>query len=470
VFDALTQQLNSVFRSLSGRGRITEANVSDAMREIRKALLEADVNYHVVKQFCKDVQEAAIGAEVIKSLKPGQVMVKIVHDKLVELMGPVDTRIYYVSPGPTIIMMAGLQGSGKTTTTGKLAKYLLSKGKRPLMVADDLQRPAAIDQLITLGEQLEVPVYTERDTKDAVRVAKNGVKTAKDTGRDVVIIDTAGRLHIDEEMMQQVADIDKAVNPHQIYLVCDAMTGQDAVNSAKEFNQRLELDGVILTKLDGDARGGAALSVKAVTGKPIKFIGVGEKLDKLEEFHPDRMAGRILGMGDVVTLVEKAQEQFDEEEAKKMQAKMAKGAFGFDDFLKQMQMLRKMGGMAGILKLMPGMGQLGNMDIDDGEINKIEGIIHSMTPEERKDPDLIGASRRRRIARGCGRDVQEVAGLIKMFMRSRDMMKALSGGAMGGFKSLLSGKMDVFSAMNSGRKIKQRSKRKKEPRRKKHRR
>ncbi len=454
MFDALTQKFSSVFRSLSGRGRITESNVADAMREVRKALLEADVNYHIVKQFCKDVQEAALGAEVIKSLRPDQVMIKIVFDELVKLMGPVDTRIYFVTPGPTVILMAGLQGCGKTTTTGKLAKYLVAKGKKPLLVADDLQRPAAIDQLCTLGEQLDVEVYTERDTKDAVRVARNGIQHAKTKGCDVVILDTAGRLHIDPEMMGQIKDVAAAVNPHQIYLVCDAMTGQDAVNSAKAFNEALELDGVILTKLDGDARGGAALSVKAVTGKPIKFIGVGEKMEKLEEFHPDRMASRILGMGDVVSLVEKAQEQFDAAEAQKMQTKMAKGTFGFDDFLKQMQAVRKMGGMSSLMKLMPGMGGLGQMDIDDGEINKIEGIVHSMTKQERQDPDIIDSSRRRRIARGCGRDVQEVAGLIKTFKRSRDMMKALSGGGLGAFKSLMSGKVDIFSAMSGGVKIK----------------
>jgi signal recognition particle subunit SRP54 len=450
MFDALTQKFGSVFRSLSGRGRITESNIADAMREVRKALLEADVNYHIVKQFCKDVQEAALGAEVIKSLRPDQVMVKIVHDELVKLMGPVDTRIYYVTPGPTIILMAGLQGGGKTTTTGKLAQYLLGKNKKTLLVADDLQRPAAIDQLCALGEQLGVEVYSERDTKDAVRVAKNGIQLAKTKGCDVVILDTAGRLHIDTEMMEQIKAIAAAVSPHQIYLVCDAMTGQDAVNSAKVFNEALELDGVILTKLDGDARGGAALSVKAVTGKPIKFIGVGEKLDKLEEFHPDRMAGRILGMGDVVSLVEKAQEQFDTDEAQKMQAKMAKGTFSFDDFLKQMQAVRKMGGMSSILKMMPGMGGLGQMDIDDGEINKIEGIVHSMTKDERNDPEIIDSSRRRRIARGCGRDVQDVAGLIKTFKRSRDMMKSISGGGLGAMRSLMSGKMDIFSAMSSG--------------------
>lgn len=463
MFESLTDKFNVVFKSLSGRGRITEANVSDAMRDVRKALLEADVNYNVVKQFCKDVKEAALGAEVIKSLHPGQVMVKIVSDELTKLMGPVDTRIYFVSPGPTIIMLAGLQGCGKTTTAAKLGHYLVTKGRYPLMVADDLQRPAAIEQLKVLGEQTNIPVYSE-EIKDAVKVARNAVKHAKAGGNDVVLIDTAGRLHIDEEMMSEVANVAKAVTPHQIYLVCDAMTGQDAVNSAKEFNDRLELDGVILTKLDGDARGGAALSVKAVTGKPIKFIGVGEKLDKIEEFHPDRMASRILGMGDVVTLVEKAQEQFDAEEAVKLQKKMAKGSFGFDDFLKQMQAVKKMGGIKDMLKLMPGMGgQLKDVDFDSKELGQMEAIVHSMTLKERRDPDLIDASRRRRIAAGSGTQPHDVSGLVKTFKRSRDMMKAVSGGSFGGLKAMFSGgfNMDAMSAaMSGGRKIKQRSKRK----------
>jgi signal recognition particle subunit SRP54 len=471
MFDALTNKFNSVFRSLSGRGKITETNVRDAMREVRKALLEADVNYQVVKEFTKNCIDAAMGAEVIKSLHPGQVMVKIVNDELVKLMGPVDTGIYFVSPGPTIILLAGLQGSGKTTTAGKLARYLVSKGKKPLMVADDLQRPAAIDQLISLGEQLDIPVYSDR-IKDAVKVARDGIKHAKSLGCDVVVLDTAGRLHIDEEMMSEIDNVAKAVNPQQIFLVCDAMTGQDAVNSAKAFNERLELDGVILTKLDGDARGGAALSVKAVTGKPIKFIGVGEKLDKIEEFHPDRMASRILGMGDVVTLVEKAQEQFDAEEAEKMQNKMMAGTFGFDDFLKQMRAVRKMGGIGSMLKLIPGLGsQLGQMDIDEREINKMEGIVHSMTMAERKDPDLIDSSRRRRIAAGCGRNVQDVAGLIKTFKRSRDMMRAVSSGGLGGMKALMSGKLDMHRALSDGgTKVKLRSKRKRAPRKKRGRR
>jgi signal recognition particle subunit SRP54 len=366
-------------------------------------------------------------------------------------------------------MLAGLQGGGKTTTAAKLGQHLLENGKKPLLVADDLRRPAAIEQLVILGQQINIDVYSE-ESKNSVKVAKNAVKHAQKNGFDVAVLDTAGRLHIDEEMMAEVADVAKAVNPHQIYLVCDAMTGQDAVNSAKEFNERLELDGVILTKLDGDARGGAALSVKAVTGKPIKFVGVGEKLDKLEEFHPDRMAGRILGMGDVVTLVEKAQEQFDAEEAEKMQKKMAKGVFGFDDFLKQMQTVKKMGGVKDMLKMMPGAGgQLGDLDIDDGELRRFEGIVHSMTLAERREPEVIGSSRRRRIAAGAGVEVNDVSGLVKTFKRSRDMMKALSGGSFGGLKSLFSGglNMDTLSAaMGSGRKIKQRSKRKRVIRRK----
>jgi len=468
MFESLTEKLNSVFKSLSGRGRITEANISDAMRDVRKALLEADVNYNVVKKFCRDVAEAAVGAEVIKSLHPAQVMVKIVSDELAKLMGPVDSNIYFVSPGPTVIMLAGLQGCGKTTTAAKLGKYIAAKGKRPLLVADDLQRPAAIEQLIILGEQLNIDVYSEQ-SKNSVKVAKNAVRHAKENGYDVAVLDTAGRLHIDEEMMKEVADVAKAVNPHQIYLVCDSMTGQDAVNSAGEFNERLELDGVILTKLDGDARGGAALSVKAVTGKPIKFIGVGEKLDKLEEFHPDRMAGRILGMGDVVTLVEKAQEQFDIEEAHKLQKKMAKGSFDFNDFLNQMQAVKKMGGMKDMLKMMPGAGgQLADMDFDESEVKQMEGIVHSMTLQERREPDIIDSSRRRRIAAGAGAQTTDVAGLVKTFKRTRDMMKTLGGGKLGGLKNLLSGgfDMDKLSAdLSSGRKIKQRSKRKRVVRR-----
>jgi len=468
LFDTLTQKFNDVFRGLSGRGRISESNVRDAMRQVRTALLEADVNYSVVKDFCELVQQKAMGVEVIKSLHPGQLLIKIVNDELTNLMGPVDSKIYYVSPGPTIVLLAGLQGSGKTTTAAKLAKYLVSKGKQPLLLADDLQRPAAIEQLISLGEQINVPVYSEQ-SKDPVKVAKNGLTFAKANNRDVVILDTAGRLHIDTELMGELRRICEAITPHQIYLVCDSMTGQDAVNSAKEFNEQLELDGVILTKLDGDARGGAALSIKAVTGKPIKFIGIGEKLDNLEAFHPDRMAGRILGMGDVVSLVEKAQDQFSVEEAQKMQEKMSKGELTFDDFLKQMQSMKKMGGVKDLMKLVPGMGgAMAGMDIDDKEITRIEAIVHSMTKEERRDPDIIDGSRRRRIARGSGTDATDVSGLVKTFNQTRQMMKAMSGlGMMGRMKAMKQlGNMDMFGGKMPGLKIKQRSKRKKGDRKK----
>ncbi len=426
MFESLTDKFTGVFRKMSGRGRISEQNVRDAMREVRTALLEADVHYKVVKQFCDDVVQKALGQEVIKSLHPGQMMVKIVHDELVALMGPVDSRIYYVSPPPTIIMMAGLQGSGKTTTCGKLGKKILAAGKSPMLVACDLQRPAAVEQLSIVGEQVGVPVFRMEGEKNPVRVARKAVTWAQQNDRDVVIIDTAGRLHIDQEMMKQAQDIAKAVSPHQIYLVCDAMTGQDAVNSAHEFNERLELDGVILTKFDSDARGGAALSVKAVTGKPVKFVGVGEKLDDLEEFHADRMAGRILGMGDVVSLVEKAQQQLDVDQAAKMQEKMAKGRFTLDDFLAQMRQMKKMGPLKEILKMM-GMGgaEMAGM-VQGDELKGMEAIILSMTLTEREDPNVVEASRRRRIARGCGADPQDVSGLIKQFNMAANMMKQMS--------------------------------------------
>ncbi|MDH7598635.1 MAG: signal recognition particle protein [Sedimentisphaerales bacterium] len=459
MFDTLTEKLSSVFRSLSGRGRITEANISDAMYQVRKALLEADVHYQVVKQFCKDVQEAAIGRQVHHSLHPGQLMIKIVYDELVRLMGPVDTRIYFVSPGPTVIMLAGLQGCGKTTTAAKLGLYLVSKGRKPLLVADDLQRPAAVEQLKILGQQAGIQVYAEQAT-DPVAVATRSVRFAKENGLDVVVLDTAGRLHVDDALMEELQRITKAVACHQIYLVCDAMTGQDAVNSAKEFNDRLELDGVILTKLDGDARGGAALSVKAVTGKPIKFIGTGEKLDRLEEFHPERMASRILGMGDVVSLVEKAQQHIEAQEAAKMQQKMVKGTFGFDDFLKQLHALKKMGGLTEMMKMLPGAGQLQELELDDSQIKRMEAIVQSMTPQERRNPDIIDASRRRRIAAGAGVQPHDVSSLVKTFIRTRDMIRALSGGTFGGLRNLLAGGFNLealSAAIQSGRKFKLRT-------------
>ncbi len=427
MFESLTSKFNGVFHKLSGRGRISEDNVRDAMRDVRQALLEADVNYQVARDFCDSIIDKAIGTEVLQSLHPGQLMVKIVHDELTELMGPVDTRIWF-DQGLTVIMMAGLQGAGKTTTCGKLAKYLLDQGKRPMLVACDLQRPAAVDQLTVLGNQLDVPTFRIEGEKNPVKVARKAVQAAKQEGKDVLIVDTAGRLHIDEDMMKQAEDIASAVNPQQIYLVCDSMTGQDAVNSAKEFNERLELDGVILTKFDSDARGGAALSVKAVTGKPIKFIGISEKLDGLEEFHPERMAGRILGMGDMVTLVERAQKEFDQDEAEQLQEKMAKGRFTLEDFLKQMRQMQKMGPLKEIMKMMPGMGgQADAMQLDGNEISQMEAIILSMTPGEREDPSVIEASRRRRIAKGCGAQPQDVSGMVKQFRQVADMMKQMAG-------------------------------------------
>ncbi|HNX26276.1 MAG TPA: signal recognition particle protein [Phycisphaerae bacterium] len=459
MFEALTDKFSDVFRKMSGRGRLTEENIHEAMREVRTALLEADVHYQVAKKFCDDVAQKAVGTEVLKSLHPSQLMIKIVNDELTALMGPVDTRIYFVSPGPTIIMMAGLQGAGKTTTCGKLANYLIKQGKKPLMVACDLQRPAAVDQLTIVGEQVGVPTFRMEGEKNPVAVARKSINYARGNGNDVVIIDTAGRLHIDEEMMQQAQDIASAVNPHQIYLVCDAMTGQDAVNSAQEFNNRLELDGVILTKFDSDARGGAALSVKAVTGKPLKFIGVGEKFDALEEFYPDRMASRILGMGDVVSLVEKAQEAFDQEQAQKMQEKMAKGRFTLVDFMQQMKAMQKMGPLKQILKLMPGMGaNAAALDMIKGdEFKQLEAIINSMTPKERDEPDTIEASRRRRIARGAGCQPQDVSGLVKSFGQAANMMKTMANMGIGARMRMAS--QMAQGGMTGMGKIKQRSKR-----------
>lgn len=427
MFDALSERFNNIFHKMRGRGRITEANVQDALREVRTALLEADVHVQVVRRFCDEVLQKALGSEVLTTLHPDQVMVKIVHDELVRLMGPVDPRIPYVTPGPTVILMAGLQGSGKTTTCGKLARYTMRQGKRPLLVAADLKRPAAIDQLEVIGGQVGVPVYTERGHSNAVKVCRNGILEARKTDRDLVILDTAGRLAIDEEMMAEIAQVEQTAGPHQVYLVIDAMTGQDAVTTARHFNERLELDGLILTKFDSDTRGGAALSAKMITGKPIKFVGIGEKLDNLEEFHAERIAGRILGMGDVVSLVEKAQQQFDEKEAEKLQKKMSKG-LDLEDFLAQMKKFKAMGSMRDIMKMVPGMSaQMGDMQMDDSELVRFEAIIKSMTPRERRNPDIIEASRRRRIARGSGTDPQDVSGLIKSFGQVRNMMKAVSG-------------------------------------------
>lgn len=447
MFEALQDKFNGVFRRLSGRGRISESNVAEAMGEVRNALLEADVNYKVVKDFCDRCVEKSRGQEVIKSLHPGQLMVKIVHDELVELMGPVDPQIHFVAPGPTVLMLAGLQGSGKTTTAAKLAVYCQKRGKKPALVAADLQRPAAIDQLETLGGQINAPVHTDRDNKNAVKVAREGLKFARDRECDVVIIDTAGRLHVDEVLMDEVSKIASVTQPHQIYLVCDAMTGQDAVNSAKAFNERLELDGVILTKFDSDARGGAALSVKEVTGKPIKFIGVGEKMDALEEFHPDRMAGRILGMGDIVGLVEKAQETFDAEKQAKMAAKMEKGQLTLDDFRDQLKQMRSMGPLKQMLEMIPGLGsQLKGVDIPESEMDQTEAIICSMTREEREHPEVIDGSRRRRIAAGSGVEPADVSQLLKGFEQMRRVTKMMAGqGMMGRMKMMQQmGNMDIL--------------------------
>jgi len=473
VFDQLTDRFSDVFRKMRGRGRISEANIKDSMRDVRMALLEADVNVQVARQFCDQVTEKAIGEEVVKTLHPDQLMVKIVHDELVSLLGPVDPRIPFVSPPPTVIMMAGLQGSGKTTTAGKLAKYVEARGKKALMVAADLKRPAAIDQLEVIGQQIDVPVYAERGHENVVKLCRSSLIEARKNGHDVVILDTAGRLAIDEEMMREVSKVGETIQPHQIYLVIDAMTGQDAVNTAKIFNDRLELDGVILTKFDSDTRGGAALSVKTVTGKPIKFIGIGEKLEDLEEFHADRIAGRILGMGDIVTLVEKAQSQVKQEEAEKLQEKMASGSFGLDDFMDQIEKMQSMGSMRQLLKMIPGVGsEMKHMDVDEDEVKRMKAIIQSMTPRERNHPDMVDASRRRRIARGSGTDVQDVSGLVKSFGQARDVMKAMAGmnftdrikmGTQFAQMSALGGKMPqlkVKGRTTSKRRLSQKDKRK----------
>ena len=456
MFETLSERFNTVFRNLSGRGRISEDNVRESMREVRTALLEADVHIDVVKQFTDDVVTDALGREVTKSLKPGQEMIGIVHDRLVALMGPVDAHVMLVEPPPTIIMMCGLQGSGKTTTCGKLAAYLKARAKKTMVCAADLQRPAAVEQLRIVAEQVDqqgkgqarVLFYAEPDrcaeygkaTGVAVGVCQRALKAAREQKCDVLILDTAGRLHINDELMQELESVNHALNPHQIYLVVDAMTGQDAVNSAREFHKRLEIDGVILTKFDSDTRGGAALSVKHVTGAPIKFIGIGERFDALEEFHPERMAGRILGMGDVVSLVEKAQQEVSEEEAEKMAAKMARGELGMDDFLKQLRSIRRMGPMKQLLGLLPGVGSmLKNVEVDDKQLDQLEGIVHSMTPQERDDISVINKSRVKRIASGSGTNANDVTRLKSQFEMVQKMTRQMSqmsgGGAMGRIKA-----------------------------------
>lgn len=425
MFENLSDKLERALKVLKGQGRITEINVAETMKEVRRALLDADVNFKTAKEFTDRVKAKALGQNVLTAVSPGQLLTKITHDELAELMGGRNTAIN-LSGNPTVVLMSGLQGSGKTTFSGKLANYIRKKGKRPLLVACDVYRPAAIDQLETLGKQLGIEVYSERGNTDPVAIARNAVSHAKRNGFTAVIIDTAGRLAVDEAMMQEITAVKKAIQPQETLFVVDAMTGQDAVNTAKAFNERLDIDGVVLTKLDGDARGGAALTIRSVVDKPIKFIGTGEKMEALDEFHPDRMAGRILGMGDVVSLVERAQEQFDEKEARALQKKIAKDQFGFDDFLEQIQQIKKMGNMKDLMGMIPGVGKaMKNLDIPDDAFKGIEAIIRSMTPTERSNPALINGSRRQRIASGSGTNVAEVNKLMKQFEETRKMMRMM---------------------------------------------
>ncbi len=429
MFDNLSDKLDKALHILKGHGQITEVNVAETLKEVRRALVDADVNYKIAKEFTNTVKKKALGQDVLKSLKPGQLMVKLVKDELTELMGG-DAAGVNLSGKPSVILMSGLQGSGKTTFSGKLANFLKNKKtKKPLLVACDVYRPAAIDQLHVVGEQINVEVFSDRGNNDPVAIAKAGVAYAEENGFNVVIVDTAGRLAVDEEMMTEIANIHKAIKPHETLFVVDSMTGQDAVNTAKAFNDVLNFDGVILTKLDGDTRGGAAISIKSVVNKPIKFIGTGEKMEAIDIFYPSRMADRILGMGDVVSLVERAQEQFDEEEARKLQKKIAKDQFGFDDFLKQIQQVKKMGNMKDLMGMIPGAGKmLKNVDIDDDAFKHIEAIIHSMTPAERAKPQIINASRKKRIGKGSGTSVQQVNQLLKQFDQMSKMMKMMQGG------------------------------------------
>ena len=435
MFESLTSKLSDAFRSISGRGRLTESNVREGLEMVRQALLEADASVEVARQFVESVEQKFLGTEVSKALNPTQQILQIVNEELINLMGPVDSTIPEGTPFTTI-MLAGLQGSGKTTTCGKLGKKLLDAGRKPMFVAADLQRPAAIDQLEILGKQLGVPVFVDRECKDPVDVCKRALKQAKDLGVSVVILDTAGRLHVDDDLMKQLVEIERKVSPDQVYFVVDSMVGQDAVNSAKAFNDALELDGVVLTKLDGDARGGVALSVKAITGVPIKFIGVGEGLDALEEFHPDRMASRMLGMGDVLTLIESVQAKFDEKELERQQQQLEKGIFTLDDFRKQMSQASRLGSMSKIMSFIPGMGRLsgilGEMNVDpDRELRRIGGLIDSMTPEERRHPEIIDSRRKKRIAAGAGVEVSRVNELLQMHQRMAGMVKSFSSLGMG---------------------------------------
>lgn len=427
AFESLSNKLQDVFKQLRGKGKLTEKDVKAALREVKLALLEADVNFKIVKDFVNRVTEKAIGGDVLEGLNPGQQVVKIVNDELVELMGSTQSKLTFSSKPPTVYMMVGLQGAGKTTTTGKLAGQLRKQGKHPLLVACDVYRPAAIKQLQVVGKTYDIPVF-EMGQEDPVKIASEAVKYASGNGNDIVIIDTAGRLHINEELMDELLNIKTAVRPQEILLVVDAMTGQDAVNVAESFNEKLGLDGIIITKLDGDTRGGAALSVRAVTGKPIKYVGMGEKMEDLESFYPDRMASRILGMGDVLSLIEKAQQVYDENQAKELEKKMRSSEFNLEDFMAQLQQVKKMGPMKDLLKMMPGAGKLklDDINIDDNATVKVEAIIQSMTVEERRNPDILNGSRKKRIARGSGRSIQEVNQLLKQFNEMKKMMKSLT--------------------------------------------
>ena len=441
MFNNLSDRLESAFKNLKGEARISELNIANTVKDIRRALLDADVNYKIAKEFTDKVKAKATGEKVINAISPGQLMVKIVEDELTELMGGTEAS-FDVSANPTIILIAGLQGSGKTTFSGKLSNYLKTKkGKRPLLVAADIYRPAAIDQLHVLGEQVGVEVYSERENKDAVSIAKNAVAFAKEHAKNVIIIDTAGRLAVDEVMMTEVANVKNAIQPEEILFVVDSMTGQDAVNTAKAFNERLDFSGVVLTKLDGDTRGGAALSIKYTVNKPIKFVSSGEKMDTLDVFYPERMAQRILGMGDITSLVEKAQEQYDEEKAKKLEKKIRKNQFDFQDFIDQLQTIKKMGNLKDIMGMLPGVGKaMKDVDISDDAFKGVEAIINSMTPFERANPDSIDPSRRQRIARGAGKQIQEVNAFMKQFDQMRQMMKMVNkmpmAGMMGGLGGL----------------------------------
>lgn len=443
VFQSLAEKLQATFSKLKGKGKLTEKDVKLALKEVKMALLEADVNFKVVKDFVSRIEERAIGHEVMESLSPGQQVIKIVNDELTQLMGGVQSKLTLSSKPPTVILMVGLQGAGKTTTCGKLAKLLEQQGRRPLLVACDVYRPAAIKQLQVLGERLDVPVFTMGNQMDPVDIAKGAISYAQTQGRDYVIVDTAGRLHINEELMGELKEIKSSIKPHEILLVVDAMTGQDAVTVAEAFDQALGVDGVVLTKMDGDARGGAALSIRAVTGKPIKFTGQGEKLDALEPFYPDRMASRILGMGDVLSLIEKAQQTIDAQKAKELEEKLRKSEFTFEDFLEQMQQVKKMGPLDQLMGMIPGMGKVKNMkdmQIDDKAFDHVVAIINSMTKEERRRPEIINGSRRKRIAKGSGTSVQEVNRLLKQFDQTRAMIKRLTSmqksGKMGKFPFL----------------------------------